>query len=466
MDLPILILPFALAVCLLAPVVYRKTGLIGGCLATLLAGSCLGYDFFHVSIVTLDRALLGGLCVLYFLQRNFHGLKPHRTTMSDLVLLGFIVSLLGITFAHDWKWDGARPVAVLLFFYLLPFAMYWLSSRCELTENSFRMILGFFVGFGIYLTLTGVCEVLGIYGAVFPRYIANSDTVEFLGRARGPFLNPIGNGMYLTASLICCCLSWNYVHKVHRPALIALAGLFCVGAICTLTRSVWLGVGVALIGMATLAVPSRYRIRLLVAAAVFGAAGLAVAGKSLVAFKRDKNLTAAETAESAKLRPILAAFAYEMFQDHPVTGVGLSQYKRYNIDYLTERSADLPLEKAKGYVQHNVFLSLLVETGLVGLVLFCLVLVIWAVNAWQLWHATHLPLWQRQAGLFCLALLGAYLPNGMFHEMSVIPMQNMLLFFVGGLNRNLFENCLKKPETVTHARRADERRALPGLPAS
>lgn len=439
---------------------------MGCCLATLLVGSCLGYDFFHVSIVSLDRAMLGGILCIYFFQRTCKGLRARQLTVSDFSLIVFTFSLIAMTFAGDWRWNGARPVALLLFFYLLPFALYWVASRCELNEKSFRMILGFFVVFGIYLTLTGICEVKGIYGPIFPRYIVNSDTVEFLGRARGPFLNPIGNGMYLIASLICCCLAWPYVHKIHRPGLIALGGLLCLGAVLTLTRSVWLGAGAALLGVGVLVLPSQFRLRLIIATAILGAGSLAIAGKSLVAFKRDKHLTAAETADSASLRPILAAFAYEMFKDYPVTGVGLSQYRRHNVDYLTERSAGLPLERAKTYVQHNVFLSLLVETGLVGLLLFCLVLVMWGINAWQLWHATHLPLWQRQAGLFCLAMLAAYIPNGMFHEMSVIPMQNMLLFFVGGLSRNLFENCLQ-PKAVSYSRRAsDEPQALLEMPAT
>jgi len=461
MDLPVIILPFAVAACLLVGVVFRKTGLIGGCLATLFAGACLGYNFFCVSLISLDRLMLGALFVVYLLQRNFHGLKVRRFAQSDMVLLAFFASLIGMTFARDWGWQEGEPVKVLLFFYMMPLVMYWVSSRCHLTEKSFHMTLGFFVLFGIYLTVTGICEVLGAYGAIFPRYIVTSDTVEFLGRARGPFLNPIGNGMYLTASIACCCLAWPHVHKIHRPGLVAITGFICVGALCTLTRSVWMGVGVALVGMAALIVPSQHRLRVIVAAGVLGAGGLMLTGKALVGFKRDKHLSAKETAESAMLRPYLAAFAYEMFQDHPVSGVGLAQYKRYNKNYLTKRSFDLPLDKVKQYVQHNVFLSLLVETGLVGLVLFCLVLGLWAMNAWQLWHATHLPLWQRQTGLLCLAFLGAYVPNGMFHEMSLILMQNMLLFFLAGLNRNLFENCLEKQQT-DGSRAGDVRRlALP-----
>ena len=435
-----LIIPFALVGCIWGYVVFRKTGLIGACLATLGAGSCFGHPFFHLSLITSDRILLGGLVVGYLAARSMFGLKARKLMKADVVLTLFIAALIGSTFMGDWKWESGRPVSLLLFFYLMPFAFYWVASRCELSEQSHQWVLLFFVGFGTYLAVTAVCEVLGIYAVVFPRYISSPDTIEFLGRGRGPYLNPIGNGMYLTAGLIACLLWWPYAKKTHQLAVVGLAGLMALGAVCTLTRSVWLGVAVVLVGMATLVVPKQHRLRVLLVAAISGGLALGVLGGNLVAFKRDKHLTAKETEDSAKLRPILAAFAYEIFQDYPLTGVGLSQYKRYNTEYLTKRSFDVPMDTATMYVQHNIFLSLLVETGSIGVVLFCLVLGVWALDGWRLWYAKDLPLWKRQFGLFCVLLVGAYLANGMFHEMSVIPMLNMLMFFVAGLNRNMQES--------------------------
>ncbi len=44
-------------------VFYRQVGLLGGCLAVLLVGSCLGHPFYHVNAgpipITADRLLLG-----------------------------------------------------------------------------------------------------------------------------------------------------------------------------------------------------------------------------------------------------------------------------------------------------------------------------------------------------------------------------------------------------------------------
>jgi O-antigen ligase len=151
-----------------------------------------------------------------------------------------------------------------------------------------------------------------------------------------------------------------------------------------------------------------------------------------VAFKRDKDVTAEDVAESARLRPILAMVAWHMFLDRPIFGCGFGQYEQESPPYLSDRTTDLPLEKARPYIQHNVFLSMLTQTGLLGMGLLVALLACWTRTAWRLWHSAMAPWWVRNMGLLFLAALGVYLPNAMFHDVSIIPMVNMLLFFFGG----------------------------------
>jgi O-antigen ligase len=82
-------------------------------------------------------------------------------------------------------------------------------------------------------------------------------------------------------------------------------------------------------------------------------------------------------------------------------------------------------------------LSLLTETGLVGLGLFLAMVGFWTRDAWRLWFDANLPLWARQQGLLMLIALGAYFINGMFHDVSVQPMMNMTLFFLAGVTAGL-----------------------------
>jgi O-antigen ligase len=126
-----------------------------------------------------------------------------------------------------------------------------------------------------------------------------------------------------------------------------------------------------------------------------------------------------------------------MFLDRPVFGCGYCQYRSEHLDYVSDRSTDLPLEKGRGFISHNVIFSLLAETGLVGLGLFLLLVTLWGRDAWRLWRLESAPLWMRQQGLLLLAVLGVYFVNGMFHEISVVPMANMTLFFLAGVTAAL-----------------------------
>jgi O-antigen ligase len=126
-----------------------------------------------------------------------------------------------------------------------------------------------------------------------------------------------------------------------------------------------------------------------------------------------------------------------MFLDRPLLGCGYGQYTQEIPDYAEDRSTDLPLPKARPYVQHNVWLSLLTETGLAGMLLFTALLAMWARHAWSVQHNAAAPAWVRAEALLLLALLAAYSANAMFQDVSLIPMVHMLLFFMAGLSEGL-----------------------------
>ena len=131
---------------------------------------------------TLWSLFLLALAVMYFLHRNLFGLPARRVTRTDVVRILTFGALFGSTFSNDWQFAGYQPAATLLFFYAMPLALYWIASRCPISEQAHGWIFGFFAAFGCYLALTGICEVLEITPAVFPRYISNPEFFEFLGR--------------------------------------------------------------------------------------------------------------------------------------------------------------------------------------------------------------------------------------------------------------------------------------------
>jgi len=376
--------------------------------------------------------LLVAQCLVW---RRWGLADPKPVGKPEILLVAFLAVLTASTFSHDWQVNNCQPVAWLIVYYLMPATMYWIARQIKYSEGTVLALLGGLALFGVYLAVTSLAEYLQAWGLVFPTYIATTAAdkmTEFVGRGRGPLLNPIANGVLLAACFGSALMWWPRLGRAGQLALLGATLLFLAAFYCTLTRSVWMG-GILVLAMAVgLALPWNWRLPLLgggLAAVVLLAA---THWDELLMFKRDEALGADKTAESVELRPILAKVAWEMFLDRPLLGCGYYQYKTEHLNYLSDRSSSLPLERARGFIPHNVALSLLTETGLVGLGLFAAMLFYWARDAWRLWRNAALPLWARQVGLLLLIALGVYLTNGMFHDVSVLPMANMTLFFLAG----------------------------------
>ncbi len=230
---------------------------------------------------------------------------------------------------------------------------------------------------------------------------------------------------------------WPRLNRWGQLAILALMPLAAWGVYSTLTRSAWMGVFLGVFIVVACSLPRVWRPAVLGSLLLFTTIGVACTWQNFVEFKRDKNMDAHEALESAKLRPILARIAWNMFLDRPLLGFGFGQYFPERLAYLHDRTTNLDLEKGRPYIQHNVFLSLLTETGLVGMGLWIMLLVLWCREGWRLWSSETEPLYARQCGLLTLAMVGVYLPNGMFQDLSVIPMVNTLLLFVGALSTGL-----------------------------
>lgn len=430
----------------------RQGGLMAGCLLVLISGICFGPPFFSLAggpmPLTADRALLGLLVVMYAGYRYFGWTECNPLTATD----GAVAALIGIlvlnTFTHDWKLNRSQPLSYLVFFWLMPVAIYWVARQMKITERGMRWLLGTFAVLGVYLAVTAVAEAKYQWGFVFPRYIVSLEHKEFLGRGRGPLLNPAGNGILMVLCLGCGLMAWPRFSRMGRLLLATgFVPLMLLGVYCTLTRSAWMGAGLGLLVVTALCLPRHLRMPAIAMTLILGTVTVAANWEHLLAFKRDKELTAAEAADSATLRPILAYVAWQMFWDRPIMGCGLAHYLDEKNPYLADRGIDLPLPKVRPYVQHNAVLSLLVETGLLGAGAFVVLIALWLREAWRLWRTSEKPLWQRQGGLVFLTAMAGYFPNAMFQDPTIIPMMNMLLFFFGGVTLNLAQSPAE-PEAV------------------
>ncbi|MGO9112278.1 MAG: O-antigen ligase family protein [Thermoguttaceae bacterium] len=434
------------AVCVLVwtGMILLRGGPLAGCLLFMAAATCLGPDFLSVNAGTvrlsIDRVFWGVVMLLYLIWRQRGWTEPKPLQRADKAALALVAYLTVRTLLTDPHGTGLTPMVNLVLWYVMPLGIYWVVRQSRIDCRQDMIILSCLALFGIYLAVTVIAERFEAYALVYPSYIVTSmtdKTAEFVGRGRGPLLHPIVTGIQLAVCFSAVLMLWPRLRRLGRcGAALALAA-FALAFYSTMTRSVWIGAGLGLAVIVGLAMLSKWRAPVLGAAVLLAGACAAANWDQFVAFKRDKNLTAKETADSVSLRPVMARVAWLMVLDRPLWGCGFGQYLPEHLNYLADRSTELVLEKSRPYSPHNLLLGIVTETGLVGLGLFLALLTLWAYDAWLLWRAVESPLWVRQQGLFFLAVLSAYLVNGMFHHIALIPMPNLLLFFAAGMNASV-----------------------------
>lgn len=435
-----------------------RGSLVGGCVAVIIVGSCFGYLFWHAEggiPITVDRAMIGLLAITYLVRRRLGLADPKPLGRAEWVLLALLAVLAFSTFTHNWNDGNIQPAAHWVCYWLLPGLVYWIARQSPLDRRTLRGTWIALAIFGVYLTYTALAETTGQWWAVFPSYIASPKT-EYFGRARGPFLHPAEMGIFLTLCLAAALTFWSKCNRGGQLLLLALTSLTMVAIYATLTRCVWMGSTLGFAILIGFSVPRQWRFMLLGGGMIVGIGLLATSWDSVWNLKRDVHLDASASVDSAELRPLLADVAWKMFLDRPLLGCGMGQYDREKMPYLADRSSDLPLEKTIPYVQHNAFLALLVETGLVGMGLYILLLALWIRNAWRLWIDNNAPPFAKQTGMLFLMLVGAYLPNASFQDTNIIDGVNLLLFFVAGIVSGLAAQGVRSLERKTESREHQE----------
>ncbi len=427
--------------------------------ATLVIGTVFGPAFFAINgpiQLSLDRlvwaAILGMLT--FRLLRGMTSMdRFHR-------LDGVVVALVGWSFLNCLMFgmmEGDQPrVARWLFYLAVPAVMYF-YARTSVQSDPQRLakaidgLVTLLVVLGSYLSITAVCEMLDLRALVFPRFINDPKIWEFYGRGRGPLLNPAGNGIVMILGLAACIIRFFSSGRLGKAFYAALTLVVVAGCQATLTRSVWVGAVLTISLLGIFYVPVKVRVVALAMTIVFAGAMSLGLKEQLLSIKRDKALSAEEAAKSVKLRPLLATIAWEMFKDRPLAGHGYGGYQKAAEPYHSIRAYGIPLENVRPYVQHNVFLSLLVDLGLIGLSLHLLLVISMAFIAWQLARAHDDGTPHRQIGMLMIGMLAGYVTNGMFHDVSVIEMVHCYLFVFAGLTVTVWANssCLV-PSAASH----------------
>jgi O-antigen ligase len=433
-------------ICALATVVWgvvlvRWGSLLAVAIGVLLAGTVFGPEFYHYNgpfQVSSERILWAGLMAMFVIHWRLGKTDPKPFSIGDafvlaLMLVTGISSQTGIPVT-----DGSNPLARWLFYVAMPTGLYFVVRSAQLRKIDLQRVTAFMIAIGSYLAVTSFLEMRGIYMLVFPRFVSDPANWEFLGRGRGPLLNPSGIGIVMTAAIGAASMRWLDAGRAGKIGYALIVLILLAGCYATLTRCVWLGAAAAL-GLVTFVhLPRIVRVWLLLSSLIIGLGLGGVLVQSVLELKRDKNLSPSAAKQSVELRPLLAVIALEMFADRPLTGHGFGHYLASHKPYTQQPQWRLPLANATGYHQHNVVLSMMVDCGLAGVLPYLGFLV------WTTWIAVRLAFAKNQdnvirtAGMTTVCLMIGYLANGMFQDVTIVAMVHMYLFFFAGLSGGIW----------------------------
>lgn len=418
-----------------------RGALLPACLGFLVIACGFGYSLVSFEAggltLTLDRLALVALLGGYALRRARGGIEDRWPSGGELAL-GLLLAYLGVQalLARPATLPDSAPAAWrLVAGYGIPSAVYWVARESRAGAPGAARTAAVLGGLGAYLAATGLLEVAGLSGLVFPPQSADPALGLHFGRARGPMLHSVSFGTYVAVGGVAAWAALSDRGRRARKLAALSLPLFASAAFFSYTRSVWLG---ALSGWGTaglLTLPRPPRRALVAAAAVVVLVSPLVLPKAL-SFQRGAE-TPSMTETSARMRAGLAFVSWRMFLDRPVLGSGFGSFPSAKLPYLEDGPEWLRLEELRPLGHHNHFLSLLTETGVVGLGLFLAVLASWVRTGWRLCRLAGAPPALRSHGVLQLSALVVVFWQWSFHELSHSPLDHGLLFLLAGVGASL-----------------------------
>ena len=354
------------AVIAVATIWSTNRGLQNGILLLLISGMTSVWLIKSPTLPNLsfDRVVWPLVLLVFFFKWRQGQIRKLPFDWVEYSMLAVLVAIVASMYIHgsyatqlsslEYAGEEAFRLNAVSKGFLIPFSTYFLARRGIVTWEQRRL---FFIGIAVitlYLALTGFAEVGGLRLLVFPKYIMDPNVGIHFGSARGPFVNSAYNGMAMAMALP--ILLWLFLSD--RNPLIRYfslgTGIATIGVLpFVFQRGAWLGAAAALVVMAL--AMSRQRVLVSGLVILVAATGWLAMPEDLTA-RLEAKINKVETIE---FRVMLAEFSWEIIQDHPLTGIGFNNFRQGLEDYGAGIGGD---------PSHNTVLTLMVETGLLGLI--------------------------------------------------------------------------------------------------
>lgn len=330
----------------------------------------------------LALALLGVTAARWFSSNR----SKRRTPILDPVLLTPLLMYAAVVFASSLVAADVALADQRLLELFKGILIFLLVTNLATTPAALRRVVWALIMAGAILGTISVFQVLtGAYGQEFGGF-GRVKIAHIVGESRepriaGPLSDPnfyaqilvalVPLALYrlwdeaaltrkLTAGYALAVITLAAVFTFSRGGAVALGMVFVAALIHRKVRMTYLLMGLVALAPISLFVPESFAGRLITLQQV--APGVEGAGE-----REDS---------SFRQRRLLMAVAWEMFEDHPLLGVGAGNYTERFHDYAgrigsTQRSYD---EYGDPHYPHSIYLEVVAESGLLGLLTFLSIL--------------------------------------------------------------------------------------------
>lgn len=317
-----------------------------------------------------DRMLLAGVVLMIVLRAPGAVHVAHMRVGKVHLFLGLLVLYaLGSAAAAGTIGTKDGIFALLDRLGIVPFAMLLLAPAVFCEERSRGWLLATLVGLGTYLGVTAIFESIGPHALVVPHYIVVSDETLPGARAGGPFASSVAEGFATFACAVASVIAFTQWRSRWRWYALSVATVCMFACFVTLERGVWLA---AIGGTVVAALSTRQGRRLLVPGAL--AAALVIGGAlTLSPALASKTSNRVGEHRSVWDRRNQTSAAFRMIAARPLFGFGWDTFEARGLDYFRE-APDYPMSgystSQRGIPLHDIYLSMAVELGLLGALLW------------------------------------------------------------------------------------------------
>ncbi len=386
----------------------------------------------HWPDIDLPRLTFVFIWIVFLLEVGFGVRRLIPSTRIELAMFGVVCAIIA-----SMVTNGQVHIRNLLNGFAIPYAIFIVAKNVFITQRDVdKFIYLFALPLSFYFPINHMFEHYGVNQFVFPRYILDPHVagreVIWEARAMGAFLQPSATGMAMVSMFIMSLYGLTKMRGL-LPRVVALfiTAITPITVFFTYTRSVYVGFASAMMVLLIFSRRSKVYAGIIIVGII-----LAVLGNWSNVVTEDRQAGGVATKSTVVGRLVLAEASLRMFADHPFVGVGFRNFQEHSLPYVRQvRTTLLGYRESwvgKDVGQHNHFLNILTETGLMGFVPLLAVFYL-VFRTLRKAHNCTCKAYDHDFVVAVWAVFAQWISNAMSMEPRFYEFMNVLPFMLAGI---------------------------------